>query len=262
MKTGELLRTPGAVLARSMCNDAVVLPGEWVARFPRRDLAEARRRTRALDRIGRLGLPFAVPEVVEDRLELPLGEAHVVLSYVSGEQAETASDDAVREVLDALASVEPDDELRALLDEPLRRAGGAQVAETITELVFPLLSEDERGQAAEVLRRFADLPRVAGFVHGDLAPVNLRWHGGRVTGVIDWDFACVGDPALDAAAFAHYGWPLVGRVRPELYERARTHAAMFPLTGAVAALRQDQDPERFLAWFRRRCAVREHPPSS
>lgn len=259
---GELLRTPGAVLARGMFNDAVVLPGEWVARFPRADLAEARRRTRALERIGRLGLPFAVPEVVEDRLDLPLGEAHVVLSYLSGEQAGSAGDAAVREVLDALAAVEPDGGLRALLDEPLRHAGGARVGETITELVFPLLTADERGQAAEVLRRFADLPPVQGFVHGDLAPVNLRWRGGRVTGVIDWDFACVGDPALDAAAFAHYGWPLVRRVRPELYERALTHAAMFPLTGAVAALRERQDPERFLAWFRRRCAVREHPPGS
>lgn len=72
----------------------------------------------------------------------------------------------------------------------------------------------------------------------------------------------IGDPALDAAAFAGFGWPLVKRVRPASYERARTHAAMFPLTGAASALRQDGDPERFLAWFRRRCAVREHPPAS
>lgn len=99
-------------------------------------------------------------------------------------------------------------------------------------------------------------------MHGDLAPVNLRWHKGKVSGIIDWDFACAGDPALDAAAFASYGWPLVERVRPELYERAPTHAAMFPLTGAVSAIRQHGDPARFLAWFRRRCAVREHPPAS
>ncbi|MEV6713434.1 hypothetical protein AB0M48_15510 [Lentzea sp. NPDC051208] len=42
-------------------------------------------------------------------------------------------------------------------------------------------------------------------------------------------------------------------------ERARTHAAMFPLTGAVFAILQHSDPARFLAWFRRRCAVREPP---
>ncbi|MFD4639710.1 phosphotransferase [Lentzea sp. NPDC058436] len=255
-----LLSTPGTHLARGTFNDAVVLPGKWVARFPRRDLADARRRARALVHIARLDLPFAVPEVVEDRLDLPLGQAHVIVSYLPGEQAETASDEAVRDVLDALAAQRPSPELVALLDEPLHHAGGERTAEAITELVFPLLDADERAQASEVLQRFAALPEVTGFVHGDLAPVNLRWHNGKISGVIDWDFACLGDPALDAAAFANYGWPLVHRVRPALYERALTHAAMFPLTGAVSALRQDGDPARFLAWFRRRCALREHPP--
>ncbi|WP_329787563.1 hypothetical protein V1227_22580 [Lentzea sp. DG1S-22] len=51
-------------------------------------------------------------------------------------------------------------------------------------------------------------------------------------------------------------------MRPDLYDRALTHAAMFPLTGAVSALRQGSDPASFLAWFHRRRAVREHPPTS
>lgn len=134
-------------------------------------------------------------------------------------------------MLDALAAVEPDEELVALLDEPLHHAGGRHAAETITELVFPLLDADERAQAAEVLRRFADMPPARGFVQGDLAPVNLRWHREKVSGIVGWDCACAGVPALDAAAFASYGWSLAERVRPDLCERARTHAAMFPLTG-------------------------------
>ncbi|WP_189255828.1 phosphotransferase [Lentzea flava] len=257
-----LLATPGAEPAHGMFNDAVVVRDRWVARFPRTDLAGARRRAQALELIARLDLPFAVPEIIENRLDLPLGRAHVIVTYLPGAPSDTASDEAVLEVLDALASTQLDDELLALLDEPLHHAGGPNTIETITELVFPLLTADERGQASEVLQRFADLPAVTGFVHGDLAPVNLRWHNGKISGIIDWDFACAGDPALDVAAFANYGWPLVRRVRPELYERARTHAAMFPLTGAVAALRQGADPAKFLAWFRRRCAVREHPPAS
>lgn len=264
MEFEELLATPGAEAAHGTFHDAVVVPGEWVARFPRTAtvLADSVRRSQALKVIARLDFPFAVPEVVEERLDLPLGRAHVIVSYLPGEPAQTASDDAVQEVLDALASVDVDDDLGALLDEPLHHAGGPRVAETINELVFPLLTDDERGQATEVLRRFADLPAATGFVHGDLAPVNLRWHNGKVSGILDWDFACAGDPALDAAAFANYGWPLVRRVRPDPYEWARTHAAMFPLTGAVSAIRQGGDPTKFLAWFRRRCAVREHPPAS
>ncbi|MEV6237908.1 phosphotransferase [Lentzea sp. NPDC051838] len=250
------------MFAHGTFNDALVEPGEWVARFPRTDLDDARRRAQALRLIGQLDLPFAVPQVLEDRLDLPLGQAHVIISYLPGEPSDTASDEAVLEVLDALAAVELNDELVALLDQPLHHAGGSRAQDTITELVFPLLTDDERVQAKEVLQRYGDLPAATGFVHGDLAPVNLRWHNGKVSGIIDWDFACAGDPALDAAAFANYGWPLVKRVRPELYERACTHAAMFPLTGAVSVIAQGGDPEKFLAWFRRRCAVREHPPGA
>ncbi|SMD19875.1 phosphotransferase [Lentzea albidocapillata] len=172
MTVEELLTTRGAKLERGTFNDAVVVKGKWVARFPRQDLHDARRRAQALRRILRLGLPFAVPEVIEDRLDLPLGQAHVVISYLPGKQARTVSDDAVRDVLDALAEVELDAELVALLDEPLHHAGGRHAAETITELVSPLLDADKR--AGEVLRRFAEMPPATGFVHGDLAPVNLR----------------------------------------------------------------------------------------
>lgn len=61
--------------------------------------------------------------------------------------------------------------------------------------------------------------------------MNLRWHKERISGVLDRGFACADDPALDGAEFAGYGWALVRRVRPESYERSRTHTAVFPLTG-------------------------------
>jgi aminoglycoside phosphotransferase (APT) family kinase protein len=37
------------------------------------------------------------------------------------------------------------------------------------------------------------------WVHADLMPANLLLEGGRLTGVIDWEAAGVGDPALDLA---------------------------------------------------------------
>ncbi|GGN15814.1 hypothetical protein GCM10011609_65570 [Lentzea pudingi] len=250
-------------------HDVVVLDETWAARFPRTGaaLAQAPRRAAAMRLISGFDLPFETPRVLEDHLDRPLGEAHVTVSYISGEATpEKLPSDAVlraiRDVVGSLESVALTPELLAVLDEPLQFAGGPQVGKAITEHVFPLLSDDERHQASGVLARFAALPPVpARFVHGDLAPVNLRWHDGRVTGVLDWDFAHAGDPAFDAAAFGGFGWPLVQRaIGSTAYERALTHAAMFPLTGAAGALMQKESPKRYLAWFRRRCAVHQHPP--
>ena len=119
MELDELLKVPAAELKRGTFNDAVVVQGRWVARFPRTAtaLADAPRRAKALTKIAALGLPFSTPEVIDDHLDLPLGRAHVVISYLPGEPSDTANDGAVRTVLDALAEVELDDEL----DRPARR---------------------------------------------------------------------------------------------------------------------------------------------
>src|SRR5207244_3341157 len=42
------------------------------------------------------------------------------------------------------------------------------------------------------------------WVHGDLLPGNVLVHGGRLSGVIDWSAAGVGDPACDAM----FAWAL------------------------------------------------------
>lgn len=40
------------MIERGTFNDALVEPGKWVARFPRTDLGDARRRAQALRLIG------------------------------------------------------------------------------------------------------------------------------------------------------------------------------------------------------------------
>ncbi|MBW4720417.1 phosphotransferase enzyme family protein [Saccharothrix obliqua] len=44
--------------------------------------------------------------------------------------------------------------------------------------------------------------------HGDFSPFNTVWRDGRVTGVIDWDFAQPGRAITDLAHLAWYGVPL------------------------------------------------------
>jgi aminoglycoside phosphotransferase (APT) family kinase protein len=65
----------------------------------------------------------------------------------------------------------------------------------------------------------------------------------KLTGVLDWDQACIGDQAADLASIAATtGWPLAGRIdtrrrggaRPMLAD-AKVIAATFALQQALAA---------------------------
>ncbi len=52
-------------------------------------------------------------------------------------------------------------------------------------------------------------PRTGELVrHGDPSPFNSLWQGGRVTGLIDWDFAQPGHAITDVAYLARYAVPV------------------------------------------------------
>ena len=52
---------------------------------------------------------------------------------------------------------------------------------------------------ADEAREIVDEPVTTGFVHGDLIPGNLLFHGGRLTAIIDWGGAGYGDTTQDLA---------------------------------------------------------------
>lgn len=73
-------------------------------------------------------------------------------------------------------------------------------------------------------------------VHGDFGLHNVLWTQDRISGVIDFDHAAVGDPAMDVA-------PLVGQFGAvklaqiydrEMLYRAKSHRASLPLQVAAA----------------------------
>jgi hypothetical protein len=87
--------------------------------------------------------------------------------------------------------------------------------------------------------------------HGDLGPWNTLWHGNRLTGLIDWDFAEPGDALTDLAQMALYFVPLRGELhwqecgfpdRPDFAGRldvlVRAYGAFTPgeVAGEVARL--------------------------
>jgi len=177
-------------------------------------------------------LPFAVPRALAD----PVLDGEMVaiaqrrldgIPHPSGH----GDADALEVLLDALAAV-PIDALDSHLATPHAFMGGARWHPVIVEQAVPLLAPEVRDAARRAADALAALEPVPDFlVHGDLAGSNVLWSDGAVTGVIDWDLASAGDPAIDVAALAvWHGWDVIERVCPaEVVRRARVVAATHPL---------------------------------
>ncbi len=80
-------------------------------------------------------------------------------------------------------------------------------------------------------------------VHGDFGPHNILWDESGLPGLIDFDNACVADPAIDVAPLiGFYGAAKVGEiVDADVLARAKVYRASLPLqVVAAAALGSDR----------------------
>jgi len=135
------------------------------------------------------------------------------------------------------------------------RAAWAQYGRDFRDQLFPHMRADAR-RAVE--RDFAaalsddDLWRYdACLTHGDFGTGNILFHAGRVSGIIDFSFCGIGDPAQDLGALiASYGEVFAERVirhYPALRRhlpRARFYCGKYALIQALYALR-DGDAAEF-----------------
>ena len=177
----------------------MIVDDEWVFRFPRRSgVEEALEVEIALLPALAAALPVAVPSF-EYVSRSPLFVGYRV---IRGEPLVDEDAGGVRAVLEALHALDPTGLPLAQTDwvDAYRR----QCAE-FERLVFPLLDGDTRRRAQ---RLFDEVETLVDFepvlLHADLGPDHLLVRDGRLSGVIDWGDARVGDPALD------YAWLLNG----------------------------------------------------
>lgn len=130
----------------------------------------------------------------------------------------------------------------------------AELASDFERELFPLIRSDARMAVSTELAELVDELRLHPppmvLRHGDFGGGNILHDPASlsVTGVIDFDFAGLGDPALDLAALSTYGEAFLARglsAYPELaamLPRARRYRATFALQQALYALRAgDQD---------------------
>ncbi|HXB48559.1 MAG TPA: phosphotransferase [Streptosporangiaceae bacterium] len=248
-----------ANLRRGQFHDVVLL-GEVAYRFPRDE--ESRRllpaRMALLRALRTFEMPVAIPGLLSDAaVAQPLGQCHAALQRVSGEPiepdqlAETSAQSGVitdlAVLLDRLLELGTD----PAIQEAVPRADPSEwqrFADDVSKVLFPLMSRDGRARAEAELNRVVVVdPTGEALVHGDLGGSNLLWTGSgsetRLTGILDWDGAHLGNQADDLASIAvTVGWPLAKELdakrrggQSHVLADAKAIAATFALQQALPA---------------------------
>ena len=246
-----------ARLARGQFHDVVLL-GEVAYRFPRDE--ESRRllpaRAELLSNLGNSQLPVAIPQLLSKAaLSRPLGRCHVALRRLSGQPIEEIADplaehaavSSLAQILDRLSELGTDQAIRKAVprSDPRR---WKRFAEDVTAVLFPLMSGKGRDRAEAELNQVLALDSAGdALVHGDLGGTNLLWDsaesGPRLTGILDWDEAQIGNQADDLASIAvTVGWPFAKRLDAQRHggdtptiPGAKAIAATFALQQALPA---------------------------
>ena len=226
-----LASQPIRLLGSGWDNTVYAVGGEWVFRFPRREmvLPGFRNEIEFLPELAPL-LPAAipVPEHVgepSDAFSWPFFGARMLPGVELCEVSETPRDRLASELARFLKTLHGDEVMREigarLPDNWTRRA---DMELRVPIIVDKLDTLESLWRAPTHVRAFLDEaralppPEPTAVCHGDLHFRHVLVHDGRVTGVIDWIDLCRGDPALDlqlvwsvlspaerGAFFAEYG---------------------------------------------------------
>jgi len=213
-------------------NDALVLNGDLVFRFPRfpEGVKALGREAAILAAIhGRVSLPVPAPLYIS-RDSDEVGRTFVGYRLIPGEPltrealAAITDDTTLDRLSHQLAAFLR--ELHALppqaiaypLPPPDPVAQWAALHRRIREQLYPHMRPDARRDLDRHFAAFFDERANRTFrpalVHGDFGAGNILWdpRRGEVAGILDFSFARLDDPALDYAALSTYGEPFFARV--------------------------------------------------
>ncbi|MBC7876661.1 MAG: aminoglycoside phosphotransferase family protein [Anaerolineales bacterium] len=128
--------------------------------------------------------------------------------------------------------------------------------ENIQKHLFVFMRSDARTQVSQHFEEFINEPRLHQYKpsihHGDFGSSNILFdsHTGRISGIIDFGFAGLGDPALDIAAISTFGDSFFARicerypVTESTLERAKFYRGTYALYEALHGFRNN-DKEAF-----------------
>ena len=121
------------------------------------------------------------------------------------------------------------------------QAMGADVRDRLFRYIRPAAQRE----IAEVFAALTSVEFTPSLIHGDFGTGNLLFDPDteQMSGVIDFDGACIGDPATDVAALMSYGEDFAGRFTraygcsEEALRRARLYRETFALQEALFGAR-------------------------
>jgi hypothetical protein len=184
----------------------LVLVGDsQVWRFPRhpQDCARITEMAERIERAAPLGAPRVLAVVPGEP-----GECHLILSRIAGTsllRARASGRPVGRAILAALRRLRGTSES----DWPFPQVGWAQMWSGFAAMAQARADRLPPEQAASLLAGAHAAAAMAAaaplrIVHGDLASDNIMVAAdGGLAGILDWDGAILGDPAIDTAAALH-----------------------------------------------------------
>ena len=173
-------------------------------------------------------------------------ERHVAVlhTFVPGQDAKDLSgddSDEIRRVIDSFhdfCDVFQSTSVRSF-------CGAADFPGIVEHLIAPKMADECARRARLAIEQLvaAEAEVIAQPIHGDLNSFNLRWADRKVVGVLDWDHAAMGDPAIDVAGIlTSIGTSAAASIADaETLHRASLHRATFPLQIAAAGLLHDDE---------------------
>jgi hypothetical protein len=183
-------------------------------------------------------LPFRIPLAMSEPFSGPSWSAQIS-SCIPGGHRSGLSWEQVRGPLEIiLTGLREAASLGGELRTVRQWCGGQQWPDVVDRIIQPLdmaVKASARRAVKEVLEMEAGVE--TSLVHGDFGLHNIMWRGEQLSGVIDLDNACIGDPALDLAPLiGAFGSASVADIADrEMIARARVHRASLPLQVAAAA---------------------------
>ena len=149
------------------------------------------------------GVPVPEPVLLDETGEV-LGVPGVVSRFIEGRQVANPespkrwAEDLARQLVQ-IHSIRPGER-----DRPFLYDGNHQTL-FFTGGSYPMrmAGHPRAADISEAVRRLQStlVPTPPVLVHLDYWHGNVLWHGGRISAVLDWDFAGYGDPAIDVAYF-------------------------------------------------------------